>query len=175
MNVLFMIAITTGLLSGIWGWIAITLGLIGWAGFLGYAACFASPISGFRGFLITALTCCSGVFWGEMIKMGSALRPEWSILGYVVIGLVGFAMCMQSTYQWLAFLPGTFIGASAALASPQNWQAVIVSLLLGLIFAYAMKLSGMWLLHKQQALSEARLKAKTPPVAYSVVSGSEGS
>ena len=38
MNVLVMIAITTGILSGIWGWVAISLGLIGWAGFLGCTA-----------------------------------------------------------------------------------------------------------------------------------------
>lgn len=33
MNIILMIAITTGILSGIWGWVAVSLGLISWAGF----------------------------------------------------------------------------------------------------------------------------------------------
>ncbi len=40
MNILFAIALTTGILSGIWGWVAVALGLLSWAGFLG---CTASP------------------------------------------------------------------------------------------------------------------------------------
>jgi hypothetical protein len=34
MNILLSIALTTGILSGLWGWVAVSLGLIGWAGFL---------------------------------------------------------------------------------------------------------------------------------------------
>lgn len=32
MNILFAIALTTGILSGIWGWVAVALGLLSWAG-----------------------------------------------------------------------------------------------------------------------------------------------
>ncbi|EDX3040853.1 hypothetical protein B6L56_004664, partial [Salmonella enterica subsp. enterica serovar Typhi] len=32
MNILLSIAITTGILSGIWGWVAVSLGLLSWAG-----------------------------------------------------------------------------------------------------------------------------------------------
>ena len=46
MNVLFAIAVTTGILSGVWGWVAVSLGLIGWAGFLGCTAYFACPQGG---------------------------------------------------------------------------------------------------------------------------------
>ncbi|MDW2211398.1 DUF1097 domain-containing protein, partial [Vibrio sp. 2025] len=35
MTTLLAISITTGILSGVWGWIAISLGLLSWAGFLG--------------------------------------------------------------------------------------------------------------------------------------------
>ncbi|MCQ1922182.1 DUF1097 family protein, partial [Escherichia coli] len=38
MNILLSIAITTGILSGIWGWVAVSLGLLSWAGFLGCTA-----------------------------------------------------------------------------------------------------------------------------------------
>ncbi|VEB60940.1 membrane protein [Salmonella enterica subsp. enterica] len=49
MNILLSIAITTGILSGIWGWVAVSLGLLSWAGFLGCTAYFACPQGGFKG------------------------------------------------------------------------------------------------------------------------------
>lgn len=48
MNILFAIALTTGILSGIWGWVAVALGLLSWAGFLGCTAYFACPQGGHR-------------------------------------------------------------------------------------------------------------------------------
>ncbi|CND42837.1 glutathione-regulated potassium-efflux system protein [Yersinia enterocolitica] len=68
MNIILMIAITTGILSGIWGWVAVSLGLISWAGFLGCTAYFACPQGGLKGLLITLLTCVSGMFWAMMIN-----------------------------------------------------------------------------------------------------------
>ncbi len=49
MNILFAIALTTGILSGIWGWVAVALGLLSWAGFLGCTAYFACPQGGLKG------------------------------------------------------------------------------------------------------------------------------
>lgn len=43
MNILFAIALTTGILSGIWGWVAVALGLLSWAGFLGCTGLFRLP------------------------------------------------------------------------------------------------------------------------------------
>ncbi|VDZ60398.1 Inner membrane protein ycdZ [Serratia odorifera] len=131
MNVIFAIAVTTGILSGIWGWVAVSLGLIGWAGFLGCTAYFACPQGGLKGLAICALTCCSGVFWAMAIIHGSALDPAWSLLGYALTGVVAFLMCIQAYQQWLGFVPGTFIGACATFAGDGNWRWVTLSLLVG--------------------------------------------
>ena len=56
MNILLSIAITTGILSGIWGWVAVSLGLLSWAGFLGCTAYFACPQGGLKGLWISACT-----------------------------------------------------------------------------------------------------------------------
>ncbi|STH03538.1 inner membrane protein YcdZ [Escherichia coli] len=56
MNILLSIAITTGILSGIWGWVAVSLGLLSWAGFLGCTAYFACPQGGLKGLAISAAT-----------------------------------------------------------------------------------------------------------------------
>ncbi|EFE95609.1 DUF1097 domain-containing protein [Serratia odorifera] len=159
MNVIFAIAVTTGILSGIWGWVAVSLGLIGWAGFLGCTAYFACPQGGLKGLAICALTCCSGVFWAMAIIHGSALDPAWSLLGYALTGVVAFLMCIQAYQQWLGFVPGTFIGACATFAGDGNWRWVTLSLLVGLVFGYAMKNSGLWL------AARGRQRAASTPTA----------
>ena len=65
MNILISIAITTGILSGIWGWVAVSLGLLSWAGFLGCTAYFACPQGGLKGLGISACTLLSGVGVGD--------------------------------------------------------------------------------------------------------------
>ncbi|MFI0488612.1 MAG: DUF1097 domain-containing protein [Yersinia sp. (in: enterobacteria)] len=145
MNIILMIAITTGVLSGIWGWVAVTFGLISWAGFLGCTAYFACPPGGIKGVMISLFTVASGVFWAMMILQGSGLHPEWTLLGYVLTGIVAFLMCIQACQQWLSFVPGTFIGACATFAGNGNWKLVLVSLLVGVFFGYTMKNSGLWL------------------------------
>lgn len=155
MSTLFAISLTTGLLSGIWGWVAISLGLLSWAGFLGCTSYFASPIQGLKGLGVSLLTNLSGVIWALIIIHGS----QWlgsDVIGYILTALVSFFMCIQAQKHWLSFIPGTFIGACATFAADGNWQLVIPSLLMGGVFGYSMKASGMWL----QARRGVSLKPK---------------
>lgn len=145
MNILLSIAITTGILSGIWGWVAVSLGLLSWAGFLGCTAYFACPQGGLKGLAISAATLLSGVVWAMVIIYGSALAPHLEILGYVITGIVAFLMCIQAKQLLFSFVPGTFIGACTTFAGQGDWKLVLPSLALGLIFGYAMKNSGLWL------------------------------
>ena len=131
MNILLSIAITTGILSGIWGWVAVSLGLLSWAGFLG-------------------CTLMSGVIWALVIIKGSALAPHLEILGYVMTGVVAFLMCIQAKHLLLSFVPGTFMGACATFAGQGEWKLVVPSLALGLLFGYAMKNSGLWLAARRE-------------------------
>lgn len=145
MNILISLALTTGILSGLWGWVAVSLGLLSWAGFLGCTAYFACPQGGIKGLFISACTLCSGVLWAQVIIHGSALAPHMEILGYMVTGVVAFLMCVQAKHMLLSFVPGTFIGACATFANQGEWRIVVPSLLLGLVFGFAMKNSGLWL------------------------------
>ena len=105
MNILFAIALTTGILSGIWGWVAVSLGLLSWAGFLGCTAYFACPQGGLKGLLISACTVMSGVIWALVIIYGSALAPQLEILSYVMTGIVAFLMCIQARQLLLSLFP----------------------------------------------------------------------
>ncbi|WP_435929807.1 DUF1097 domain-containing protein [Dryocola sp. BD613] len=155
MNILISLALTTGILSGLWGWVAVSLGLLSWAGFLGCTAYFACPQGGLKGLFISLCTLCSGVLWAQVIIHGSALAPHLEILGYVVTGVVAFLMCVQACHVLLSFVPGTFIGACATFASQDEWRLVVPSLLLGLVFGFAMKNGGLWLAARKSRRSAA--------------------
>ncbi len=59
MSPLFAIAITTGILSAVWGGLAAALGLISWVGFLGCTSYFASS-GGYKALLQTLLCNTTG-------------------------------------------------------------------------------------------------------------------
>ncbi|MGC9423393.1 DUF1097 domain-containing protein [Vibrio sp.] len=147
MNALFAISLTTGILSGIWGWIAISFGLLSWAGFLGCTSYFATPHAGLKG--LAQSLCCnlSGVFWAWVMILLSQFMT-WEIIGYVITAFAAFMMCIQAKNTLLAYIPGTFIGCCATFAADGNIALVIPSLLLGGVFGYTMKASGEWL-HKR--------------------------
>lgn len=145
MNRLLCIALTTGILSGLWGWVAVSLGLLSWAGFLGCTAYFACPQGGLKGLAISASTTMSGVLWALVIIHGSALTPHLEIVSYMLTGVVAFLMCVQARQLLLSFVPGTFIGACATFAGQGDWRLVVASMVVGLIFGYAMKNWGEWL------------------------------
>ncbi|VFS69824.1 Inner membrane protein ycdZ [Raoultella terrigena] len=145
MNILLAIAITTGILSGIWGWVAVALGLLSWAGFLGCTAYFACPQGGLKGLLISTCTVMSGVIWAQAIVYGSALAPHLELLGYMITGIVAFLM-------WHSGASGT------ALLRARNLYRRLRNLCrrrrlatdcafsgAGAGFGYAMKNSGLWL------------------------------
>lgn len=145
---------------GIWGWVAVSLGLLSWAGFLGCTAYFACPQGGLKGLAISAATLLSGVVWAMVIIYGSALAPHLEILGYVITGIVAFLMCIQAKQLLLSFVPGTFIGACATFAGQGDWKLVLPSLALGLIFGYAMKNSGLWLAARSTKIAHREQQIK---------------
>ena len=159
MSTLVAIAITTGILSGLWGWIAISLGLLSWAGFLGCTSYFASPTSGLKGLAESLVTNMTGVFWAMVIIHASQFA-SLEILGYVITSLVAFMMCIQAKQNWLGYIPGTFIGSCATFAADGDWQLVVPSLILGGIFGYLMKASGLWL-HQKSSQTQSTSELPT--------------
>ncbi|MFB9218060.1 DUF1097 domain-containing protein [Vibrio sinaloensis] len=159
MSTLVAIAITTGILSGLWGWIAISLGLLSWAGFLGCTSYFASPNSGLKGLGESLVTNMTGVFWAMVIIHASQFASI-EILGYVITAVVAFLMCIQAKQRLLGYIPGTFIGCCATFAANGDWKLVIPSLILGGIFGYLMKASGLWL---HQKLNQTRASSELQP------------
>lgn len=138
MSLLIVIGMVTGILSGIWAALSLSLELITFAGFLGWSTFFAVG-GGNKGLQSTLITNFSGVIWGFlMMQMSSAFAlflGETLGLGVAVaIGACG--MCLQSHFKWLGFIPGTFIGASTFFATGFNLSGSIAALILGALFGY---------------------------------------
>ena len=95
MGTLVAISLTTGILSGLWGWIAVSLGLLSWAGFLGCTSYFASPNSGLKGLAESLMTNMTGVFWAMVIITASSF-VSLEIMGHVITTIVSFMMCIQA-------------------------------------------------------------------------------
>ncbi|WP_067517133.1 DUF1097 domain-containing protein [Endozoicomonas ascidiicola] len=153
---LFCIALTTGLLSGLWAWIADSFHLLTWAGFLGCTSFFATQ-GDLRSLAGSIATNISGIVWA-MVMIYASTIIESSIINYVVIAVVSFLMCIQAHKKWLAYIPGTFIGACSTFAANGDWKIVAISLLIGALIGYAMKHSGLWLhrfLKKESAVDKA--------------------
>lgn len=148
MRTLYFTALTTGILSAIWAFIANQFDLLSWAGFLGCTAYFAYPKEGIKGLAVTMATIMSGVIWALAIIYGSQVFSDISIFGYAVTGVIAFVMCIQAKSVLLAYIPGAFIGACTIFAAQGDLSQTIPSLIVGVLFGYAMKMSGLWVANK---------------------------
>lgn len=148
MSPLIAIALTTGLLSAIWGWLATLLGLIAWVGFLGCTSYFASE-GGYRALLKTLLCNSNGMLWALLLIHGDAWWGHGTA-GYLMTGVVATLMCVQGRQQWLSYIPDTFAGCCATFGAAGDWQLILPSLVLGALFGWAMKASGLWLHQRTQ-------------------------
>lgn len=148
MSPLIAIAITTGILSAVWGGLAAALGLISWVGFLGCTSYFASS-GGYKALLQTLLCNASGMLWALLLIHGESWWGA-GMAGYLMTGVVATLMCVQARQQWLAYIPGTFAGCCATFGAAGEWRLILPSLVIGALFGYLMKASGLWLSHKTQ-------------------------
>ncbi|GLX65142.1 DUF1097 domain-containing protein [Proteus sp. DFP240708] len=148
MRTLYFTALTTGILSAIWAFVANQFDLLSWAGFLGCTAYFAYPKEGIKGLAVTMATIMSGVIWALAIIYGSQVFSDISIFGYAVTGVIAFVMCIQAKSALLAYIPGTFIGACTIFAAQGDLAQTIPSLIVGVLFGYSMKMSGLWVANK---------------------------
>ncbi|ABV86961.1 DUF1097 domain-containing protein [Shewanella pealeana] len=135
----WQIAISAGLLAAVWAGVADALHLVTWIGFLSCSTFFAQTHSGIKGMLMAMTTNMSGVFWGWLIISGSSFFVS-PLVGYTFTGIATAAMCLQASYQKLAFIPGAFIGCCITFAMGGDVAAILPPLLLGAVLGYSMSL-----------------------------------
>ena len=147
----WQIAISAGLLAAVWAGFADVFQLVTWIGFLGCSTFFAQTQSGAKGMLMAMTTNLSGVFWGWLIISGSSFFVS-PLLGYAFTGIATAAMCLQASYQKLAFIPGAFIGCCITFAMGGDIAAILPPLILGAMLGYSMSLFTAQLISLTQKL-----------------------
>ncbi|MDR0576518.1 MAG: DUF1097 domain-containing protein [Candidatus Accumulibacter sp.] len=135
MNYLTTVGVTVGLLAGAWVYGAESLGMAGFAGFLGWASYFAAG-GGKAGAIRAACCNMSGVLWGVVTVFLAGHAP-------IAVVFAAAFMCWQAKIPLLSFIPATFIGNACFHASGNDAPSAVAGLLcgiaLGLVSAYAAK------------------------------------
>ncbi|PKG75821.1 DUF1097 domain-containing protein [Shewanella sp. GutCb] len=147
----WQIAISAGLLAAVWAGFADVFQLVTWIGFLGCSTFFAQTETGVKGMLMAMATNVSGVFWGWLIISGSSFFVS-PVMGYTFTGIATAAMCLQASYQKLAFIPGAFIGCCITFAMGGDVVAILPPLLVGAMLGYSMSLLTTQLISLTQKL-----------------------
>lgn len=147
MGDLFATSLSVGILSWLWAYLSGVFGLLTWVGFLGCTSYFAIGEYGFKGFKKSLIANFSGVLWAFVILMGSKYISLGNV-GAILTGIFSFVMCYQARSKYLAFIPGTFIGACSTFGSNGAYIMVLISLVLGALVGYTSDIGGKILYNK---------------------------
>ncbi len=138
MNMLMALAVSIGVLIAVWvkvgamASLAVPAGIVAWALF--YAA--GGKTQGLQKVIASTL---SGVVW-VWLAMTLIGAMNMGSLTWIIIGVVGFVLVMQSKFPALSFIPGAFCGAAvtawAAPADPKGYVMVAVALVAGAVLGY---------------------------------------
>jgi Protein of unknown function (DUF1097) len=138
MDMLMAMAVSIGVLIAVWvklgamASLAVPAGIVAWALF--YAA--GGKMQGLQKVVASTL---SGVVW-VWIAMTLIGALNMGSLTWIIIGVVGFILVIQSKLPALSFIPGAFCGAAvtawAAPADPKGYIMIAVALVAGAVLGY---------------------------------------
>lgn len=145
-------AIVTGVLCGLWAGFASLLYLNVWAGYAGCTAYFASGKSGMRGMALTWCTTMVGALLAYlMIVIDISMMTNLSFINpristSIAVGVLVGAIILLGNINWLSFIPGMFVGCYTYFAidgfTDSNWIILIASLLTGAVLGLICDLGG---------------------------------
>jgi hypothetical protein len=144
MDMLLALALSIGVLIA--GWTYVALGpaaLPVWAGIVAWGTFFAAG-GKTTGLTKTIASNLSGVFWAFVsLKLSSTLGGTLPVLS-ALVGVVAFAMVLQSKVAVLSFIPGAFLGAATAVSvvvgTSGTYTKTIVALVAGAVLGFLSEL-----------------------------------
>ena len=145
MNPLLALALSIAILIAIWTYIALgPASLPVWAGIVAWA-CFFAAGGKTEGLLRTITSNLSGVFWALVaLTVSNRVAPGQLPVLAIMVGVVAFAMVLQSRVAALSFIPGAFLGAATAVSvvvgAGGTYPRTIAALVAGAIFGYLSEL-----------------------------------
>ena len=144
MDMLLALALSIGVLIA--GWTYVALGpaaLPVWAGIVAWGTFFAAG-GKTTGLTKTIASNLSGVFWAFVaLKLSSTLGGTLPVLS-ALVGVVAFAMVLQSKVAVLSFIPGAFLGAATAVSvvvgASGTYTKTIIALVAGAVLGFLSEL-----------------------------------
>lgn len=161
MNMLLALALSIGVLIAIWTYIALgPASLPVWAGIVAWA-CFFAAGGKTQGLLRTIASNLSGVFWALVaLTVSNRVAPGQIPVLALMVGVVAFAMVLQSRVSALSFIPGAFLGAATAVSvvvgAGGTYPRTIAALVAGAIFGYLSELLAGALSGARKSTTEAK-------------------
>lgn len=128
--------VAVGVLAGLWAWASAALGLPTWVGVVSWAAFFAAG-GALRGALTTGAAVLSGVAWGWLGLLAASALGGWVGGLAVAVAVIAFAMCAQSEWRVLGFVPGAFLGAASLFGNSGDVPATAIALVVGVVLGLA--------------------------------------
>ncbi|MBB5171961.1 DUF1097 domain-containing protein [Texcoconibacillus texcoconensis] len=129
------LVLATGLLCGIWTFIAPLVGMFSWAGFAGCTTFFSIGTGGGRAMGKAMLCNTTGVACGMMI-LGLAATVNIPNEVAVFSGVVTCLMCLLGKVWPIDYTPGIFMGCFTTFAANGQWVVLTVSLLSGAVLGF---------------------------------------
>ncbi len=141
MDMLTALALSIGVLIAVWTYLAVALlAWPVWVGIIAWGTFFAAG-GKIDGLIKTLGSNLSGLVWAFIaITVVTKMGGGTPILA-IMVGVIAFAMVIQSKVSFLSFIPGAFIGAATtvgagASANVSSLTKIAVALIAGAIFGY---------------------------------------
>ena len=140
MKKILAIGISSGTVAVLWTVGSLSIGLSTVAGFLAWSSFFASGVSGIKGVKKSLIANISGIFWGFTgLQLSNLFVPHLGTVQAIAVGngLGSLAICLQSKVPLVSFIPASFIGWSAFIASGMNLKITIISMCIGSLLGFS--------------------------------------
>ncbi|WP_138418681.1 DUF1097 domain-containing protein [Aquibacillus sediminis] len=128
-------ALATGLLSGIWAYIAPLFGMLTWAGFAGCTTFFAVGTGGTKALRTAMITNTTGVACGMAI-LGLSATIDIPAGAAIFSGIITSVMVLLGNVRPMNYTPGIFVGCFSTFAVGGDWPLVLISLLCGVLLGF---------------------------------------
>lgn len=134
-------AVASGILCGIWTYVAIRLSVTNpdlfapWLGFVGTTSFFVAGANS-SALVRSSVSNVVGVIIGCVILALGSLKPDGILFAAIVTGFFTFVICYLVHIDLLKYSTCTFMGGFSAFATGGNWKMMILCLLIGNLVGY---------------------------------------
>ncbi|GAB3668232.1 DUF1097 domain-containing protein [Nocardioides korecus] len=136
MKSLLGVAISVGVLAGLWTFVSVELTLVTWVAFVAWACFFAA--GGGTGGLAKGLAAnVAGVFWGWVISQGLDHVSKSTLALSVMVTVIAFILCLEAALPLLSFIPGGFAGTAVFFGTAFDLTGTLVAVVAGALLGFA--------------------------------------